>query len=149
HIYDHFAIVYEYENGLRLYSQCRQQAGCENDMSAYAAGSKGRAVISEKRMKITGDHDWEKDGKEDNEFYQKEHDELSAQIPNGKPIKNGEYMEKGTLRANRARMAAYPGKAIPWQAALNSHEDLSPSRYAWDVPMPTPAVAMPGVTEFK
>jgi len=149
HIYDHFAVVYEYQNGVRLYSQCRQQEGCEKDMSAYAAGTKGRAVISEDRMKITGSSEWEKDGKEDNKFYQEEHNQLFASIRNSKPINNGDYMARSTLMAIMARMAAYTGKAITWEAALKSSEDLSPPRYDWDVVLPAPKVAMPGVTEFK
>src|ERR1051326_2556635 len=142
HIFDHFAVVYEYASGVRLYSPCRSEAGCENDMSAYAAGTKGRAAISEKRMKITGAKEWDKDGKDDNEFYQQEHNELFASIRNSKPINNGEYMAKSTLMAIMARMAAYTGKSITWEAALNSRQDLSPARYAWDVPMPAVAVAM-------
>ena len=35
------------------------------------------------------------------------------------------------------------------EMALNSREDLTPPRYAWDVAMPVPAVARPGVTEFR
>src|SRR5438105_13513053 len=34
HIYDHFSIVYEYAGGAKLFSNCRQQPGCSNDMSA-------------------------------------------------------------------------------------------------------------------
>ena len=47
------------------------------------------------------------------------------------------------------RMAAYTGKAITWQMALNSKEDLSPPRYDWDVKLPEPPVATPGVTKFR
>src|ERR1022692_1201733 len=32
HIFDHFSVVYEYANGVKLFSTCRQQAGCVNDM---------------------------------------------------------------------------------------------------------------------
>src|SRR5262249_13780064 len=49
HIYDHFSIVYEYAGGTKLFSNCRQQPGCDNDMSAVALGSKGRAHLSERR----------------------------------------------------------------------------------------------------
>ena len=37
HIFDHFSVVYEYANGVRLFSNCRQQPGCKNDMSAHVA----------------------------------------------------------------------------------------------------------------
>jgi hypothetical protein len=45
-------------------------------------------------------------------------------------------------------MAAYTGQTITWEMAMNSKEDLSPPRYDWDVKLPTPPVAMPGVTRF-
>jgi hypothetical protein len=32
--------------------------------------------------------------------------------------------------------------------ALNSQEDLTPPKYAWDVSLPVPPVALPGVTKF-
>ena len=45
-------------------------------------------------------------------------------------------------------MAAYTGKAITWQMAMNSKEDLSPPRYDWDVALSVPPVAVPGVMKF-
>ena len=32
-IFDHHAVVYEYANGVKLFSLCRQQAGCSDDVS--------------------------------------------------------------------------------------------------------------------
>ncbi len=150
HIYDHFSVVYEYANGVRLHSQCRQQEGCDKEMSAFAAGTRGRAYISESKMHITGGaSEWEKPGKEDNDFYQQEHIELFAGIRKGKPINNGAYMAKSTMMAIMARMAAYTGKTITWEMAMNSHEDLSPPKYDWNVALALPPVAMPGETTFR
>ena len=45
------------------------------------------------------------------------------------------------------RMAAYTGKTITWEQALNSTERLGPKKYEWgDVPVDE--VAMPGITAF-
>src|SRR5262249_20199121 len=54
HIYDHFSVIYEYANGVKLFSHTRQQVGCKNDITVYAHGSRGRAEISERRQVITG-----------------------------------------------------------------------------------------------
>ena len=81
-------------------------------------------------------------------MYQTEHDELFASIRSGKPINNGEYMAKSTLLAIMGRMAAYTGQEITWEMALNSKEDLSPSRYAWDAQPPAAQIAVPGQTRF-
>jgi predicted dehydrogenase len=149
-IYDHFAVVYEYANGVKLYSNCRHQQGCKNDISARVHGSKGRAQIAEGNKNLwikTGSDRWVYDGRREN-FYQTEHDELFASIRNGKPINNGEYMVKSTLLAMMGRMAAYTGQQITWDQAWNSKEDLSPPRYDWHVTLPDPPIAIPGQTKF-
>jgi myo-inositol 2-dehydrogenase/D-chiro-inositol 1-dehydrogenase len=148
-IYDHFSAIYEYANGVKVYSHTRQQGQCKNDMSVYAIGALGRAVISERGgrgMAITGGKEWQASGK-DNNFYQTEHDELFASIRKGAPKNDGEYMSKSTLMAIMARMAAYTGQEIGWQQAMDSKEDLTPARYEWGK-MPPPEIARPGVTRF-
>lgn len=148
-IYDHFSVVYEYSNGAKLISNCRQQPGCRNDMSAEVLGTKGRAALSERRKghRIRTTSEWTYDGPE-NQMYQTEHDELFASIRRGEPINNGEYMAKSTLLAIMGRMAAYTGQEITWEMALNSKEDLSPSAYNWDAAPPPARIAVPGQTEF-
>jgi predicted dehydrogenase len=145
HIYDHHSVVYEYANGARLFSNCRQQSGCHNDMSSHVMGSKGVAEVSESRLAISGSSEWTYRGKDDN-FYQTEHDELFASIRSGKPINNGDYMAKSTLLAIMGRMATYTGQVVTWEQAMNSKEDLTPEKYEWG-PIPTPPVAIPGMTK--
>lgn len=145
-IYDHHSVVYEYADGARLFSLCRQQEKCKNDMSAYVLGTRGTAVVNERELSITAGEKWRYSGKK-NDIYQTEHDELFASIRAGKPINNGEYMAKSTLLAILGRMATYTGKTITWEQALHSKEDLTPPRYEWG-PLPTPAVALPGQTPF-
>jgi predicted dehydrogenase len=148
-IYDHFAVVYEYDNGARLFSNCRQMPNCKNDISAHAMGTRGRAEISERRLGLvirSGGSEWKYDGPKNN-MYQTEHDELFASIRAGKPINNGEYMAKNSLMAIMGRMSAYTGKQISWDEAMNSKEDLTPAKYEWG-PLPTPPVALPGKTPF-
>ena len=148
HIYDHFAVVYEYAKGQKLYSFTRHWPRCKNEMSAHVAGSKGNGFISEGKWTLgTGENAWQYKGKH-KDMYQVEHDELFASIRSGKPINNGEYMAKSTMMAVMARMAAYTGQLITWDMAMNSKEDLSPPAYNWDVKLPNPPVAMPGQTKF-
>jgi predicted dehydrogenase len=147
-IYDHFSVVYDYENGTKVYSQTRQMAGCRGDISVNVLGATGKATLIERQrdMAITGPNAWQAPGP-DNDFYQTEHDELFASIRNGRPINNGDYMCKSTLLAIMARMAAYTGQQITWDMAMNSKEDLTPPRYDWG-PIAAPAVAVPGVTRY-
>ncbi len=148
HIYDHFSVVYEYENGAKLFSQCRQQIGCAGDMSGHAIGRRGTALLTERRrgliLRVDGaDRVYEGPL---NDMYQTEHDVLFAAIRSGTPVNNGEYMAKSTLMAIQARMAAYTGQSVTWQQALNSREELSPSGYNFDAEPPPAKVARPGVT---
>jgi predicted dehydrogenase len=149
-IYDHFSVVYEYPDGARLVSNCRQQPGCKNDMSAHALGTKGRADFVERkkglRIEAAGGT-WHYDGPANN-IYQTEHDEFFASIRSGRPINNGEYMAKSTLLAIMGRIAAYTGQEITWEMALNSKENLSPARYDWDAAPPASPIAVPGQTAF-
>jgi predicted dehydrogenase len=150
HIFDHFSVTYEYADGAKLFSNCRQQMGCRNDISGHVAGTKGRAQLSERKRGLTinaAGGDWRYDGPE-SALYQIEHDELFAGIRAGKPINNGDYMARSTLLAIMGRLAAYTGQVITWDMAINSKEDLTPPKYAWDVPMSVPRPAMPGQTKY-
>ena len=147
HIFDHHAVVYEYANGVKLFSFCRQQDGCDNDVSDHFLGTEGRAsVLEHKILSPTGEQKWRYRGPKPS-MYQLEHDELFSSIRSANPINNGLYMARSTMLAILGRMATYTGKAVTWEEALNSSEDLTPPAYEWgDMPMPT--VAMPGRTEF-
>lgn len=146
-IYDHHAVIYEYANGQKLFANCRQQAGCMNDIGTYVMGAKGTATLSGRILEIETDTKWAYRGQRNNQS-QTEHDELFASIRKGEPINNGDYMSKSTLLAIMGRMATYTGQTITWDQAYNSQEDLSPERYDWDAQPPESKVAMPGTTRF-
>ena len=153
-IYDHFSVVYEYENGARGFHHCRQIAGCSNDYSVSVAGTKGSAIIDCTRGRhiIKGANAWEYPKAQLaglTDMYQVEHNELFAAIRAGKPLNHGTWMAHSTLTAIMGRMAAYTGQAITWEQAMNSTETLAPANIAWDAPLPMPPpVPMPGKTRF-
>jgi predicted dehydrogenase len=144
-IYDHFAITYEYKNGTKLYSYCRQMAGCENDVNDELVGTKGRAQVMQHSV-AAGDDRWRYRGRAP-DMYQQEHNELFASIRSGQPINNGKYMCQSTMMAIMGRMAAYTGQRVTWEQAMGSQEKLGPDRYEWG-PAPEPVVAVPGVTKL-
>jgi predicted dehydrogenase len=148
HIFDHHAVVFEYARGQKLFSYCRQQAGCTVDVSDHVLGTKGTCDVQ--KHVIAGPNAWRhtRSASEQDDMYQNEHDELFASIRAGKPINNGEYMTKSTLMAIMGRMATYTGKTITWEKALNSQEDLTPSHYEFG-PLPVPPVALPGITRYS
>ena len=146
-IYDHFSIVYDYDDGAKGFLFCRQQDGCANDNSDTYFGTKGTCRISGRGEEITGEKNWRYSGPK-NDMYQTEHDELVASIRAGKPINDGVWMTHSTLLAIMGRMAAYTGKVITWEQAMNSQEELMPENMEWDATIPVPPTPMPGKTKF-
>ncbi len=156
-IYDHHAVVYEYENGAQMYSYCRQQRGAWGNVSDIFGGTKGTCVVlpQYRITDRTGQVAWKYDGPDGN-MYELEHDALFKSIRSGNPINNGHYMALSTMLAIMGRMVTYTGQAITWEQAINSKEALVPSAYDFkgNPPvMPDPdgtyALAVPGVTPFK
>jgi predicted dehydrogenase len=146
-IYDHHSVIYEYASGPKLHAYCRQQAGGVNEISAEVTGSKGIASFSGRGPFIDGETKWSYRGEKNNNFVT-EHEVLFASIRSGQPVNNGEYMAKSTLMAILGRMVTYTGQKITWEQAMNSQEDLSPDKYAWDGTPPKSEIAVPGVTPF-
>ncbi|MDA0283215.1 MAG: Gfo/Idh/MocA family oxidoreductase [Planctomycetota bacterium] len=151
-IFDHFAVEYTYDDGTKMFSQCRHVRNCWNSVSEHAHGSKGTADLGG-RIDATGSDSWRFDGKKNNP-YQTEHDDLFAAIRNGTPYNEGEYGANSTLTAIMGRMAVYGGKPVKWEDALNSQIDLMPESYTWDtIPKVTPGddgaypIAIPGVSK--
>jgi predicted dehydrogenase len=144
HIFDHHSVVYEYANGVKAFSNCRQQAGCKNETADFVMGTLGTCDVMKHIIK--GQMQWRYQGSR-SDMYQNEHNELIASIRAGKPINNGDYMCKSTLMAIMGRMATYTGQEITWEKAMNSKEDLTPPKYEFGS-LPVPPVAKPGVTKF-
>ena len=145
-VYDHFATVYEWDDGTKGFSYCRQQNGCARDVNEYVLGTEGKANVF--HHTITGAHEWKFEGKMRG-MYQAEHDEMFAAIRAGKPINNGEYMCNSTLMALMGRMASYTGKKITWDQAWNSQEILMPDEVTFEMAPPKGEIAIPGKTRFS
>jgi predicted dehydrogenase len=143
-IYDHFSVVYEYANGVKLFAQCRQIPGCSVDVSDHLIGTKGSAELM--KAVIDGQDTWRYRGPKVN-MYDEEHKALFAAIRSSNPINNGIYMARSTMLAIMGRMVTYSGQTLTWDQCLNSTEDLTPAKYEWGS-VPVPTVAKPGLTRF-
>ena len=146
HIFDHFAIDYEYANGMRLMSMCRQIEGCEKNVSEALVGEKGscQTEADKSLYEIKGPHAWRFTA-QDSRPYVQEHADFIASIRAGKPLNELKTVAESTLTAIMGRMSAYTGKAVTWDQALNSQETLVPPNVTFG-PIATPPVAVPGQT---
>ena len=148
-IFDHFAIVYEYENGVKGFHFSRQQKDCSNSYGLEIMGDKGYSVVDciRGRHTIKGVEDWRFRGS-GNDMYQQEHNELFASIRAGKPMNDGEWMARSTMLGIMGRMVAYTGQTITYEEALNSQEQLGPDEINDSTEFTDPPVAKPGITKF-
>lgn len=144
HIFDHFSVDYEYENGMHLLSMCRQIDGCDKQIMEALTGTKGTAEMADaaKRWLLTGPNAWKYEG-EVNAAYRQEHTDLIASIRAGRPLNELKEVAFSTLTAIMGRTSAYTGKTVTWDEALASPESLVPETLAWG-PFPMPAVPRPG-----
>lgn len=143
-IWDHFSLVYEYDNGVRGYHTCRHWAGTPSRVKDYVLGAKGTCDIF--GNSITGASAWKYSGPEV-DMYQSEINAFIGAVREGKPIDNSKYMINSTMLAIMGRMAAYTGEVISWDQAWNSQLELGPKSLEWGE-APKVEIPIPGVTKF-
>ncbi len=144
-IYDHFAVEYEYPNGVRVSSMCRQINGCTDRIGERVVGTKGLADID--RGIIIGEKPFQYDGP-DPDHYVQEMADLVRSIRDGSAINEAKAVAESTLNAIMGRMSAYTGRALRWDWAMNASKlDLTPSKYDW-IDLPVEPVAVPGETQL-
>jgi predicted dehydrogenase len=141
HIYDHFAVEFEYPNGVRMFSQARQMNGCENKVEEAVVGTKGSSNCAN-WIRPTSGAVWRYREPEVN-AYQQEHQDLIASIRAGQPINEAKNLAESTLVGIMGRECAYSGQAIEWDQALNSTLRYGPEKYEFG-PLPFPEVPQPG-----
>jgi hypothetical protein len=155
-IFDHHFVEYEYADGTKLFSQCRQgQAGTHQQVSEHVVGTKGRADLNvqSRLFRITGPNAWELRLKTGEDGHQLEHFPLTEAIRNDTPYNELEIAAMSTMTAIMGRMATYSGKMIEWDEAIDSKLQLMPEKVTWDMEPPVKPdaaghypIAMPGTT---
>jgi predicted dehydrogenase len=142
-IYDHFAIEYEYPNGVKVVNMCRQQDNTDTRVNEIFRGTKGTAEPLEGRMHVNGERSKVK--KEPwGEAYVQEHKDLIESIVAGKPLNEGRQIAGTTLTAIMGRMSAYTGKKVTREQAMKSTLDLFPKTTLEFGPMAVPPIPQPG-----
>ncbi len=152
--FDHFSVVFEYANGIRMFGYCRDIPGCGfNSTSDIILGTKGQAFMPD-RCRIEGENPWHAE-KSAVSMYDVEHKELFESIRQGQPINNGHYMVLSSLLAILAQMVCYTGEEITWEQLMDSQLSFALPKYSWDAEPPvkpnadgTYAAPLPGVTKF-
>jgi predicted dehydrogenase len=145
HIFDHFAVEFEYPGGITVFSQCRQINGCHNLIAEIVVGTQGTSNCVD-RIETRDGKRWRYRGPSPSP-YQQEHQDLIASILAGNPINEAGALAESTMTGILGREAAYSGQAISWEEAMSSQTRLGPEEYRFG-PYPIPPVALPGQYRF-
>jgi predicted dehydrogenase len=145
HIFDHFAVEFEYPGGISMFSQCRQINGCLNKVEEALVGTQGTSNCKD-YIRPKSSRPWRFRDKAPNP-YRQEHEDLVASIRAGNPINEARAVAESTMTGIIGREAVYSGQAVDWDSAMASNKRLGPEQYEFG-PYPMPDVAMPGKYRF-
>ena len=143
HIFDHFAIDYEYPNGVAPDEHVPADQRLRGQRLRGARRHQGQVPgqrLHDRRTRRRGSS-----RKPDSNPYEQEHTDLIASIRAGKPLNELKNVAESTLTAIMGRMSAYTGKAVTWEQALESKETWAPRQMTFGS-VPVPPVPMPGMT---
>jgi myo-inositol 2-dehydrogenase/D-chiro-inositol 1-dehydrogenase len=132
-VFDHFSIMYEYANGVRMYALGRAQVVDYNEVSDIFLGTKGKCDLLKHR--IEGETNWQYDGPKPS-MYVEEHRALFESIRAGQPINNGQYMVGSSMLAILGQRVAYTGDQVNWKDAVAADYHVGPELANFDTKPP-------------
>jgi predicted dehydrogenase len=136
-IYDHISADFEYPNGVRMSSYCRQfPRGLHTNISERVILSKGKFASTElARAEVNP--------------YEAEHTALVASIRGDGPwINHAMPVAESTMTCIMGRESAYSGTALTWDQMMASKLDLQPKKFGYDEKMEVPPLPVPGEYKF-
>lgn len=138
-IWDHYAVEYEYKNGMKLYSYCRQIPG-QDDVSETLHGATGECHTRDGNYEINK----KPSGSDDISAYVQEHIDLLNSIRAGAPLNELKQVTDSTFTAVLGRNACFACNTLKWDDALASSEDRMPKDFALGQPMDAARAPVPG-----
>ena len=139
-IWDHFAVEYEYKNGVKLFSYARHIPG-DNDVSETVFGATGVCHTRDGNYEINK----KPSGSDDISAYVQEHIDLLNSIRAGAPLNELKQVTDSTYTAVFGRDACYGCKTLKWDDALASAEDTMPKDFELGKPMDASRAPVPGL----
>jgi len=127
-IFDAHFVEFTYENGLKMFSQCRHQPNTFSNVNEYfhaVKEPKGRPVSARGQIKLQHGNP-----------YVQEHYILQQAIVNGTKHNEGWYGAISSMTATLGRMATYSGKVIKWDDLVTKGQDMFPPDINWNTRPP-------------
>ncbi len=119
-IYDNHCVEFTYKDGLKVFSQCRQQPNTWQIVNQIVHGVKGIIEMSS----------WAGDG------MTQEHADLVGAIRKNEKLNDGWYGATSSFTAVLGRMATYSGQEVNWDDAVAKGPDEMPKKFAFDADPP-------------
>ena len=123
-IWDHFAVDYEYADGTRMYSQCRQIDNTDSNVSEYVVGTNGSSNPSGNITFNTGKVWRAKQGR--NPYVQEHMDLMTAIATNNKKVNEAKTVAESCITAIMGRESAYSGRKVTWEDIIEGDQNLVP-----------------------
>lgn len=137
-IYDHVYADFEYANGVRMASHCRQYPERKvRRVNELVVGTRGRSTVRDlgTPSKVSP--------------YVQEHIDMVASINGSGPYKNLALpVAYSTMTAIMGRESAYAGIEVTWEMAMNSKQNLIPDNPSLEGAHDVPELPRPGEYEF-
>ncbi len=154
-IFDHHFVEYEYADGTRMWSQCRQIPNCWRSVTEHVTGTLGEAHFNAREFEITGANANAKRLRKGEDGHQLEHFPLFEAIRNDTPYNEAEHGATATMTAILGRMSNYSGQPVTWEKAMATDQKLAPDNlvdFNSDPPVKPNddgyyPIAVPGVTK--
>jgi len=145
--FDHFAVDYEFANGVHVQSMARQINGCQSEVAEHFVGTNGRVHLSPGNYRFEGPGQSRLRVRNELNPYVQEHIDLLESITSNKPINELEQVANSCLTAIMGRMSAFTGKTVTWDFARESKLNTFPDKLEWS-DRPKAEIARPGSTEL-
>ena len=146
-VWDNISVEYQYPNGARITHLGAQMDGISPRNDFVLFGTNGRMNSSFINASIEGKYPFQYDGPTPNPAVEQYRDTLNS-IRTGQAINEGIRIAQSTMTAIIGRMAAYTGRALKWDWAMNASQlDLTPEHWEFG-DYPLAKVAVPGVTKL-
>jgi predicted dehydrogenase len=153
-IFDHHFVEYVYDDGTRMYSQCRHMKRTFGAIWEAAHGTEGSLAETRRGHKLLrpdGEVAWEFRGQKVS-GHQQEQTDLVAALRAGKRYNEGWYGANSSMTAVLGRVANYSGKVVKWDELVEKGTTEFPENLDWDAPAPVQKdqngdypIPMPGV----
>ena len=148
-IYDHITAEFEYSNGVKMMSHCRQYPqGSYQNVSELVVGTKGRSNCHD--LGAGPGQDVRRAFRDPMENpYVREHVALVNSIRGDGPyVNHAMAVAESTMTCIMAREAAYSGQLITWDQAMASKLDLMPKAFGYDAQVEATPLPVPGQYKF-